>query len=96
MYRKQYSPEDDQMTVSFWVLAGGIVASLALKSAVFVIVSIVLCYVILRTDSNIKKGLPYWSPGRFSEHLYDSYFRLIKGQYKETGYYSRVKKRRKR
>lgn len=92
---KQYDPEEDHTTVLFWVLAGGIIASLVLKSAVFFLISIVACYIILRTDSNMRKGLPYWTPGRFSRHLHDSYFRLSNGRYNGSGYHSRKKRRRK-
>ena len=91
---KQYDPEDDQRTVAFWIIAGGIIASLVLKSAVFFLISLFICYVILRTEENIIRGRPYWESGRFTRHLYDSYYRLSKGRYGKKGY--RVKKTKRK
>lgn len=91
---KQYDQEEDHKMIAFWVIAGGILASLVLKSMFFFVFSIVLCYYCLRSDSNIKANKPFWSPGRFSRHFYDSYDRLSNDRYDGRGY--RTKRRKKR
>lgn len=94
MSYKQYTANDDNTTISFWIIVGGIVASIVLKSFVFMLFSIVLCYMFLRTDSNMEAGKPYWTPGKFSRHLQDSYIRNSKGRYNGSGYRSKKRSRR--
>jgi hypothetical protein len=93
---KQYDREDDHKMISFWIIAGGILASLVLKSMFFLLFSIVMCYYCLRTDSNIRVNKPFWTPGRFSRHFYDSYDRLSRNRYNGGGYYSKSRKKNNR
>jgi len=87
MSYRLYTPEDDKVTISFWVIAGGLVAAAALKSIIPICFSFVLCYIFLRTDSNINEGKPFWAPGKFTRHLDSSYIRLTKSRYNGSGYH---------
>jgi hypothetical protein len=95
MSYKHYTSEDDKTTVSFWIIAGSIIASVALQSVFFLLFGIVMCYLFLRTDSNMEQGKAYWEPGRFSRSLQDSADRLSRGRYDGSGYYSKKGRRRR-
>lgn len=93
---KQYDQEDDQRMIAFYVIAGSIVASLVLKSVFFLLFGVVLCYMCLRSDSNIRANKPFWTPGRFTRHLNDSYDRVSRGRYNGRGYHSKSRRRSRR
>ena len=94
MSYNRYTADDDNTTISFWIIAGGIIASVVLKSCLFLLFSIVLCYMFLRTDSNMESGKPFWTPGKFSRHFQDSYSRRARDRYDGRGYYRKKGRRR--
>lgn len=79
---KRYNRQDDTDTTTFWLIAGGLVASVVTGSLTMMLIPVIAVYSIYRTNDNMSKGKPFWNPGNTTRHLDSSTTRLIRNDYR--------------
>lgn len=91
MYEK-YSFEDDKRCIAFWIISGGVYASLVTMSFAFLIFSIMVSAIILRGLENIDAKRPVYMPGKHDRHFQDCLERALSSKPYRGGYRRRIKK----
>ena len=89
-----YSVEDDKRTIAFWILGGGLLASIVLLSPFFFIFALAVTCAITRGLENIDAKRPVYMPGKHHRHFQDSVERAVSSKPYSGVYRRRIKKSR--
>jgi len=89
---KSYSAEDDIRTVVFWIIGGGLIASVVAWSPIFIIFCVAVSYFTAKALDNIDAKRPVYMPGKHDRHLQDSLERCLSSKPYRGGYRRKIKK----